>query len=129
MRRVIRIALISFGLSPLVVSFLPAALASPFLRLFRLQCHGLADRTLHLAGRPLPVCSRCTGIYLGVALAAAIPWPRLSPRILRTWLFVAAGAMALDALVLEDRVPFVRLLTGLLLAWPVVRLILPTPPP
>lgn len=127
MRRAVRIALISFGLSPLVASFLPARLAAPFLAFFRVQCHGLADRTLHVAGRPLPVCSRCTGIYLGLAVAAALPWPRLSPTVLRIWLFSAAALMAFDAVVLEDRAPLLRLGTGLLLAWPVVKLVLPDP--
>lgn len=128
MRRWIRIAMISFGLSPLAASFLPPRLAAPLHAFFRVQCHGLADRTLHLAGRPLPVCSRCTGIYLGLALAAALPWPRLPAPALRVWLLAAAGLMAFDALVLEDRAPILRVATGLLLAFPVVKLVLPDPP-
>lgn len=30
-------------------------------------CHQLPDRSFVLAGRQLPVCARCTGLYLGVA--------------------------------------------------------------
>lgn len=127
MRRAVRILLISFGLSPLIVAFLPATMAAPFLGFFRLQCHGLADRVLTVFGHRLPVCSRCTGIYLGLALAAALPRPRFEPKILRVWLLAAAALMAVDALVLEDRVPVLRILTGLLLAWPVVKLVLPEP--
>lgn len=129
MRRAVRILLISFGLSPLIAAFLPAAAAAPLLGFFRLQCHGLADRVLTMFGHRLPVCSRCTGIYLGLALAAALPRPRFEPTILRVWLLAAAALMAFDALVLEDRVPALRILTGLLLAWPVVKLVLPEPGP
>lgn len=28
-------------------------------------CHQLPARSFHLAGQPLPLCARCTGIYLG----------------------------------------------------------------
>jgi uncharacterized membrane protein len=31
-------------------------------------CHGLPSRTLTVGGHFLPVCSRCTGIYLGIAV-------------------------------------------------------------
>ena len=128
MRRAVRILLISFGLSPLVVAFLPPTAAAPFLGFFRLQCHGLADRMLTVFGHRLPVCSRCIGIYLGLAVAAAVPRPRFAPNVLRVWLLAAAALMAVDALVLEDRVPALRILTGLLLAWPVVKLVLPDDP-
>src|SRR3989339_1170806 len=31
-------------------------------------CHQIPERTFHLHGQPLPLCSRCTGIYLGAFL-------------------------------------------------------------
>ena len=31
-------------------------------------CHQIPDRTIHLAGQALPLCARCSGIYLGVVL-------------------------------------------------------------
>ncbi len=31
-------------------------------------CHGLPSRTIAVGGHLLPVCSRCTGIYLGIAV-------------------------------------------------------------
>ncbi|MBA2356629.1 MAG: DUF2085 domain-containing protein, partial [Acidobacteria bacterium] len=33
-------------------------------------CHQRADRSFWLAGQPLPVCGRCTGLYLSGALGA-----------------------------------------------------------
>jgi len=30
-----------------------------------LACHGIPDRCLSLGGRRMPICARCTGIYLG----------------------------------------------------------------
>lgn len=33
-------------------------------------CHQRPDRSFHLRGVQMPVCARCTGIYLGAAVAA-----------------------------------------------------------
>ncbi|WP_066314404.1 DUF2085 domain-containing protein [Bacillus sp. FJAT-29814] len=32
----------------------------------RAICHQLEDRSLHIDGKPLSVCARCTGIYIGI---------------------------------------------------------------
>lgn len=34
-------------------------------------CHQIPSRTFHINGVPLPLCARCTGIYLGALLALA----------------------------------------------------------
>jgi len=36
---------------------------------FRLLCHGIPDRCLTMAGTPMPICARCTGVYVGMFLA------------------------------------------------------------
>ena len=39
-----------------------------------LICHQRAARSFHLAGVQLPVCGRCTGLYLSGALGAMLGW-------------------------------------------------------
>lgn len=42
-------------------------------------CHQLPERSFFLGGRQLPVCARCSGLYLGVAagLLAWLIWTRI----------------------------------------------------
>ena len=35
-------------------------------------CHRIADRSFHVDGRPLPLCARCTGIYMGAMSSLAV---------------------------------------------------------
>ena len=44
-----------------------------------LVCHQLADRSFRLWGAQLPVCARCTGIYVAGAIGAAVRVVRLKP--------------------------------------------------
>ena len=37
-------------------------------------CHHLSERTLHVGGRPLPVCARCTGLWTAVAVGGPLGW-------------------------------------------------------
>jgi uncharacterized membrane protein len=45
-------------------------------------CHQLPDRSFFVDGRQLPVCARCTGLYLGAAMGFA-GW--LIVRVIRGW--------------------------------------------
>jgi uncharacterized membrane protein len=59
-----------------------------------LVCHQIPERSFHIGGAQLPVCARCTGLYLGAA-AGALFWLALSRRRLtipraRTVLAIAA---------------------------------------
>jgi hypothetical protein len=37
-----------------------------------LICHQRPERSFHLAGAQLPVCARCLGIYMGVAIGSIV---------------------------------------------------------
>jgi len=39
-------------------------------------CHQRPERSFHLAGAQLPVCARCTGLYLSAALGILFAWAR-----------------------------------------------------
>jgi uncharacterized membrane protein len=62
-----------------------------------LVCHQRPARSFHLAGAQLPVCARCTGLYvsgaLGAVLAAWRVWPRRAMSF-SSWRVVLAWAAA-----------------------------------
>lgn len=107
-------------------------------------CHRIAERSFHVHDRPLPLCARCTGIYLGVwaGLAVSAARGRLRaarlPRVrLLAVMLLGVGLYGLDGLnsylsVFEGYSPpyaphnTLRLLTGttfglalITLVWPV----------
>ena len=139
-RWVVVVLLVGLALLPLlsVLSVLVPPLA-PLERLFRpwfdLHCERDPARTLTLLGVPLGVCARCSGIYFGLGLGAALRRPRLSPAATRAWVLLAAALMLAD--VALERYGWhgpaapLRVLTGLLLAYPVgvglALLVQPTP--
>ena len=67
---------------------------------FSFVCHQIPERSFHLAGHQFAVCSRCTGLYSGFALAALVyPLTRSlehtnTPR--RLWLILSAIPLAVD---------------------------------
>jgi uncharacterized membrane protein len=66
--------------------------------LFRLMCHGRVERCFELFGAPMPICARCTGIYLGMlaGLFAFRLIPRLRERVMRIVAVVAVVPLGLD---------------------------------
>ena len=89
---------------------------------FRVLCHRIPERVLSIAGTPLPLCSRCLGIWVGASLSAALAWPVLPLRALRVVLPVALGLMGIEVLTQDLGVHPVfhptRLLSGLLISVP-----------
>ena len=94
-------------------------------------CHQIASHSLFLAGHQMPLCARCSGIYLGALmalllltvlhpLAGALPAPRLMPMV--AFMF---ATMVLDginstfqsipgATALYETTNWLRLVTGVL---------------
>lgn len=69
---------------------------------FHPLCHQLVDRCLVLGGRPMAVCARCAGLYVGGALGLlAASADRLLARVRprARWMALAAAPTALDAAV------------------------------
>jgi uncharacterized membrane protein len=78
---------------PLLRAWLPLGAAGVGLdAAFVTMCHRNPERTLVLAGVLMPLCSRCAGIFGGVAVGALAIWPRLPAR---AWRLVVTGAGAL----------------------------------
>ena len=107
--------------------------------LFRVLCHGIEARCFHLAGVPMPICARCTGIYIGfligIALVASVR--KLQQVRLSSWMVIALVApLALDGLTqafgLRESFNELRLFTGIVagtaaMAWMLNRVsLLPT---
>ena len=69
-------------------------------------CHQAAERSFSLAGAPLPVCARCTGLYAGVPFGIlaglALRRPGTSPRP-RAWRLLAWAALPTALSVLVER--------------------------
>lgn len=89
---------------------------------FRFLCHRIPERVISVWDTPMPVCSRCAGIWLGLSISAAVAWPVLSLRVLRVVVPVAMALM-LGEIVTQDlgwHPVFhpTRLLSGLLLSVP-----------
>ena len=74
--------------------------ASAIYKTFSFVCHQIPERSFHFAGYKFAVCSRCTGLYSGFALAA-LTYPLVrslrqtgTPSIV--WLFLATLPLVID---------------------------------
>ena len=90
---------------------------------FSYVCHQLPERSYFIGGHKLAVCSRCTGLYAGFALATIL-YPlvrslRQTEAPPRKWLFLAAAPLAVDFsltfLGIWENTHSSRLITGALL--------------
>jgi uncharacterized membrane protein len=89
-------------LLPLGRRYLPLGTAGIALDLvFVPMCHRLPERTLALAGVPMPLCSRCSGIFAGVALGAVFMRPRLALSSWR-WIIAVTGVVMALEVVAQD---------------------------
>ena len=103
--------------------------ASPKWRLlFRMLCHGIERRCLLMFGVPMPICARCTAIYVGmlVAILAFAAFARshvrfaASERAIRYAMYAAALPMLIDGVTqaagLRESTNELRIVTGFIAA-------------
>lgn len=96
-------------------------------------CHQTPERSFYVAGYPLAVCARCTGLYVG--FAAAVAFYPVMTSLKRTdtperkWLFIAVAPLAIDFALgffgVWENTHLSRSLTGALLGAVSVVFILP----
>lgn len=88
--------------------------------LFRLMCHGRVERCLELFGAPMPICARCTGIYVGLLAGLfAFPFMRwLRERTMRAVAFIAIVPLGVDGVTqllgFRESVNPLRIATGVI---------------
>lgn len=87
--------------------------------LFRLFCHGIPHRCLYLWGVPMPICARCTAIYVG-ALSGILLFrigPHLSEFSARVVMYAGAVPLGIDGLTqlttLRESNNTLRIVTGI----------------
>ncbi|MFN2577829.1 MAG: DUF2085 domain-containing protein [Pyrinomonadaceae bacterium] len=133
------VALIATGIVGLIVAA-PLAqqaghpgFAAAIYKSFSYVCHQIPERSFHLHGEKFAVCSRCTGLYSGLAVATLIyPVARalkdtLSPSL--WWLVLGALPLAIDFSLgyfhIWANTHLTRFITGALLGSVAVFFILP----
>jgi uncharacterized membrane protein len=101
------------GTSAIALSILGLVLAAPIAqahgynqfaatiyKAFSYVCHQIPSRSFHMEGHQFGVCSRCTGLYAGFAVAASIyPLARSLQRTdtpQRRWLILATLPLLID---------------------------------
>jgi uncharacterized membrane protein len=89
--------------------------------LFGTLCHQMPERCMVFFGAPMVVCSRCAGVYAGMALGAVLPPPKFILRHGRAIVWIAASALLLDVIVqnymAHTVIHALRLATGLAAGW------------
>ena len=92
-------------------------------RAFSVACHQKPERSFHVAGFPLAVCARCTGLYVGAA-AGVLLYPLMRPlnrleQPARVWLILSALPTTVDFALgffgLWENTHFSRFVTAVLL--------------
>jgi len=130
------IALLIVGLiigAPVLQAYGQQQLASTIYKAFSFVCHQIPERSFHIASHQFAVCSRCTGLYAGFALAAlAYPFARSLKRTDapgRIWLILAAVPLLIDFALgyfsIWQNTHLSRFLTGALLSSVAVFYVMP----
>ncbi len=108
---------------PLARSLRFVSLSSALYTFHSFICHQMAERSFHVLGEPFGVCSRCSGVYLGIFLGFVVypMWRRLDDTepIARIWLFLSLVPIGIDWSLtffgIWENTHLSRFLTGLIL--------------
>ncbi|MDQ3490283.1 MAG: DUF2085 domain-containing protein [Acidobacteriota bacterium] len=92
------VALILFA--PVVAANGFQSFSAPIYTFFGYICHQMTERSIHLDGHPVAVCSRCFGVYFGL-FAGFIIYPLWRPigeieTLPRFWLFLSLIPISID---------------------------------
>jgi uncharacterized membrane protein len=86
--------------APLFLSEGVAAASSPIYTFFSYICHQIPERSLHIAGHQMAVCSRCFGVYFGLLVGILVYplWRDVDEieAIPRVWLFLSLIPITID---------------------------------
>ncbi|MDR0499166.1 MAG: DUF2085 domain-containing protein [Holophagales bacterium] len=89
--------------------------------LFKGFCHQIPERTLIICGAPMAVCSRCAGIYAGIAIGAVTPSFGFMSEYGRTAVWMAFSIVLLDVAIqnflLNSINHSLRITTGFIAGW------------
>lgn len=88
------------GLSALCSFAISSGASMRWRSIFGFICHGRVERSLDLFGVPMPICARCTGIYLGLMAGLAAWWlvRFVSAKAMRNLSIIAVMPLAIDGL-------------------------------
>ena len=120
-------------LAPIAQTYGHQSISAAIYKTFSFVCHQIPERSFHLAGHQFAVCSRCTGLYAGFAIAVLVyPLARSLTRTdtpSRLWLILAPLPLLIDFALgyfsIWENTHLSRLLTGALLSSVAVFYIMP----
>ena len=116
--------------APLLAS---SGLSTSIYTFFSYICHQIPDRSLHVAGHQMAVCSRCFGVYSGLLIGIVVYplWRRIDENepISRVWLFASLVPITIDWSLtifgIWENTHLSRLMTGFVLGFACATFIVP----
>lgn len=109
------------------------AVSNPLYAFFSYICHQIPERSFHVVGHQLAVCSRCFGVYFGLLAGFAVypfwrPVDSVEPPP-RFWLFLSLVPISIDWSLtmfgILENTQISRFITGLILGVACATFILP----
>ncbi len=110
------------------------AVSSPLYYFFSFLCHQIPDRSLHIADEQFAVCSRCFGVYFGLAVGFIVYplWRNIADTepLSKFWLFASLIPMSVDWSLtffgIWENTNLSRFLTGMIVGFACATFIVPS---